>query len=68
MTGRKPKARLTRDEMREALADSWASAVAVAESIKAQHPKVYERECKLAVRTLTTALLILDRAVGTLPR
>ena len=54
-------------QLREHLADSWASAFRVIDDLRVRDSARHER-CKLAVRVLTDALLVLDRVVGELDK
>jgi hypothetical protein len=52
-------------QLREHLSDSWASAFRVIDDLRVRAPEAHGR-CKLAIRMLTDALLVLDREVAAL--
>lgn len=52
-------------QLREHIADAWASAFRVIDDLRVRDPGRHAR-CKLAVRMLTNALLVLDKIVGEL--
>jgi hypothetical protein len=54
-------------QLRAHLSDSWASAFRVVDDLRVRDPERHAR-CKLAVRMLTDALLVIDRVVGELDK